>query len=116
MLGYSRLPTDANTDTIPLNVRGTPDLRGANSLRNDSGALRSYTRTILYIVGIFAVALVSFRLGQLSAIIDIPPHKAPGGIATPSTTHTIHATHPTEPIPSTGNDSGTRMADKLSVG
>ncbi|KDN42538.1 hypothetical protein RSAG8_06681, partial [Rhizoctonia solani AG-8 WAC10335] len=90
--------TDADPDAIPLSDRASPALRDTNNAPRNS---RSYVRTALYVVGILAVALASFRLGQLSVVL---PHEAPGGRPPPSSPATGH------------NSTQPGMANKLSVG
>lgn len=76
---YARLPTD-DADGIPLNDRASPDLRDhtPRELRPERTSNRPYLRYFGVVLGILAVALASFRLGQLS--VDRGPlMEAPGG-------------------------------------
>ncbi|KAJ1305707.1 hypothetical protein OPQ81_010442 [Rhizoctonia solani] len=97
---YSRLATDADADAIPLSDRASPDVRDTTT-PHVPRTHRSYFRTALYVVAILAVALASFRFGQLSVVL--PSHEAPGGrpSSSPATDH---------------NSKPTEMNDKLSVG
>ncbi|KAG9085697.1 Endochitinase 1 [Ceratobasidium sp. UAMH 11750] len=93
---YARLPTDS--DAIPLSARSSP-----SPPEPPPPPGRSYVRIGVYVLGVLAVALFSYRLGQLSAVH--PPPEAPGGsgseIGAPPVGH---------------NTSEPKMGDKLSVG
>jgi hypothetical protein len=92
---YARLPTDS--DAIPLTDRASP---GPHEAVQETTPARSFVRIGIYVVGVLAIALASFRLGQLS--VGLPPHEAPGGSeVTPVAGH---------------NTSHSKMGDKLSVG
>ncbi|KAG8696427.1 Endochitinase 1 [Ceratobasidium sp. 395] len=94
---YARLPTDA--DAIPLSNRSSP-----SPPEPPPPVRKSYTRIGIYILGVLAVAFVSFRLGQLSVVLPQP--EAPGG----SSGGEIGAPQPDH------NNSQPKMGDKLSVG
>ncbi|CAE6390466.1 unnamed protein product [Rhizoctonia solani] len=100
--GYSRLATDANADAIPLSDRTSPEVREMNNVVYSPRTPRSHVRTALYVIGILAVVLASFRFGQLS--VGLPPYEAPGGRPPTSSPATDH------------NSAETEMANKLSVG
>ncbi|KAG8711279.1 Endochitinase 1, partial [Ceratobasidium sp. 394] len=93
---YARLSTDS--DAIPLSARSSP-----SPPEPPPPPRRSYVRVGVYVLGVLAVALFSYRLGQLSAVL--PPLEAPGGsgseIGSPPVGH---------------NGSQPKMGDKLSVG
>jgi hypothetical protein len=92
---YARLPTDS--DTIPLTDRAFP---GPRDPLPENTPTRSFVRLGIYLVGVLAIALASFRLGQLSVVL--PPHEAPSGSeAAPVADY---------------NTSHSKMGDKLSVG
>jgi hypothetical protein len=99
--GYSRLATDPNAEAIQLSNRASPDARETNNVAYSHRNPRSYVRTALYVIGILAVALASFRLGQLSVL---PPDEAPGGRPPASSPTTDH------------NTTQAGMANKLSIG
>lgn len=79
---YARLPTDADADAdaIPLDDRASPDPRDRTprEVRPETTSNRRYLRLFGIVLGVLAVALASFRLGQLS--VDRGPYaEAPGG-------------------------------------